>query len=132
MKEALKEELTGQNPYATVSLFVLLNDGGAGADSTASFNLNRLHLERALEHVDAFEYARFRHTLGSSDPGSTNGKKSEDFGNIVTMKVAEYMAQEESNSMRQFGVKLKERLEHLDQEVVKLKAPGVANSLDFE
>jgi len=26
VKEALKEELTGQHPYATVSLFVLLND----------------------------------------------------------------------------------------------------------
>jgi len=26
VKEALKEELTGGHPYATVSLFVLLND----------------------------------------------------------------------------------------------------------
>jgi hypothetical protein len=26
IKEVLKEELTGQHPYATVALFVLLND----------------------------------------------------------------------------------------------------------
>ncbi len=63
--------------------------------------------------MDAFEYARFRHTLGSSDPGSST-KKAEDFGIIVTTKVAEYMTQEESNSMRHFGEKLRDRLENLD------------------
>jgi hypothetical protein len=100
----------------------------------ASFNMNRMHLERALDHVDAFEYARFKHTLGSSDAGGSGGaaKKAEDFGMIVTMRVAEYLTQEESNSMRQYGEKLKDKLEQLDQDVVKLKAPGVANSLDYE
>jgi uncharacterized membrane protein len=87
VKEALKEEITGQNPYATVALFVLLNDSSQGSDSTASFNLNRLHLERALINMDAIEYARFRHTMGLADPG----KKAEDFGMIVTMKIGEYL-----------------------------------------
>lgn len=131
VKEALKEELTRQNPYATVALFVLLNDASQGSDSCASFNLNRLHLERALQNVDAFEYARFRHTLGAMDPANAQ-KKGEDFGMIVTMRVSEYLTQEQSNSMRHFGEKLKERLEQLDQEVVRLKAPGLTSTLEFE
>lgn len=51
---------------------------------------------------------------------------------IVTMRVSEYLTQEQSNSMRHFGEKLKERLEQLDQEVVRLKAPGLTSTLEFE
>lgn len=47
---------------------------------------------------------------------------------IVTMRIGEYLTQEESNSMRHFGEKLRDRLESLDQEVVRLKAPGIASS----
>jgi len=69
--------------------------------------------------------------MGSTDPGITN-KKPEDFGLIVTIKVAEYMEQEDSTHMRQFGEKLKNKLEQLDQDVVKLRAPGLTNSMDYE
>lgn len=48
VKEALKEELTGAHPYATVSLFVLMNDMSQNGDHAAAYNLNRLHLDRAL------------------------------------------------------------------------------------
>jgi hypothetical protein len=65
IKEVLKEELTGQHPYATVALFVLLNDESqVRLDSQASYHLNKLHLERALDHMDPVEYARFKTTIG--------------------------------------------------------------------
>lgn len=56
----------------------------------ASFNMNRLHLERALEFLDPREYARFRHSLGGSDPG-VSSRKAEDFGKIVTMRLNDYI-----------------------------------------
>jgi len=65
VKEALKEELTGAHPYATVSLFVLLNDSSQG-DTAAAYNLNRLHLDRALQHLNATEYAQFKHTISAN------------------------------------------------------------------
>lgn len=105
VKETIKEEMTAQLPYATVALFTLMNDvsqGSLGAETTASFNLNKLHLERALNYMDPREYGRFRTTLGMADPG-VPGKKSApapDFGAFVTKRVNEFVNQEESNSMR--------------------------------
>ena len=119
VKETLKEELTGQLPYATVALFVLINDqsqGSQGAEATASFNLNRLHLERALNYMDPKEYARFKTTIGLPDPGVQVKKNApiQDFGFLVTRKVNEFIQQEESTSMKNFGEKLKSKLEQLD------------------
>ena len=44
VKETLKQEFTGQHPYATVSLFVLLNDNSLTNDplnTTPAYNLNK-------------------------------------------------------------------------------------------
>jgi len=39
----------------------------------AAFNLNRLHLDRALAHMEATEYARFKHTIKGSTTTTTQG-----------------------------------------------------------
>lgn len=119
-----------------MALFVLLNDTSQGDKSAPAYNLNRLHLDRALGYLEPREYARFRHTVGNPEPAVPGGKaasvKNEDFGMLVTKRVAEYIEQEESTSQRAFGEKLRHRLEELDQEVVRLKAPGLMNPLDYE
>lgn len=62
VKEALKEELS-QHPYASVSIFVLINDNTAPTSITStSYSMNANHLERCLERMDAAEYARFKYT----------------------------------------------------------------------
>lgn len=88
--------MTAQLPYATVALFALMNDvsqGSLGAETTASFNLNKLHLERALNYMDAKEYGRFRTTLGLPDPGVPVKKSAPapDFGTFVTKRVNEFV-----------------------------------------
>jgi hypothetical protein len=101
--------------------------------------MNKLHLDRALNFMDATEYARFKHTISANyEPQSTRGRPSgntgglEDFASLVTLRIQEYTQQEESTGQRVFGEKLKSKLETLDQEVVKLKAPALTSAIDFE
>jgi hypothetical protein len=84
--------------------------------------------------MDPKEYGRFRTTLGLPDPGVVSRKsvQAPDFGSFVTKKVNEFINQEESNSMKQFGEKLKAKLEQLDQDVVKLKAPALTNQTEYD
>jgi hypothetical protein len=85
--------------------------------------------------MEPFEYARFKHTIGdvnhTSSPGANNSP-AEDFTHLVTRRVAEFVDQEESTAQRQFGERLKSKLEHLDQEVVKLRASSLVSALDYE
>lgn len=84
--------------------------------------MNKLHLDRALNFMDATEYARFKHTISANyDPQSTRGGRPsgntgdlEDFASLVTLHIQEYTQQEESTGQRVFGEKLKSKLETLD------------------
>lgn len=55
VKETLKEELS-LHPYASVALFVLVND------PQGNFVLHHQHLDRALSHLDPAEFARYKFT----------------------------------------------------------------------
>lgn len=55
----MKEELT-VHPYATVSLFVIMND-------PKGYNINSMHLDRAYTHLDAKEYGRLKYTHPTFD-----------------------------------------------------------------
>jgi hypothetical protein len=89
--------------------------------------MNKPHLERALDYMDEYEYARFKCTIGQADPGVSVNKKHrpEEFGPLVTRRLNELIQQEDNQAMKAFGEKLKTALEDLDHKVVKLKAPGL-------
>ena len=77
--ETLKDEMT-QHPYATVALFVLVND------PKQQYTLHANHLDKCLEQVDAAEYARYKFS-----------KAVAQFHEQVIKVVNEYSNQEENS-----------------------------------
>lgn len=85
------------HPYASVALFVLVND------PQGNFVLHHQHLERALSHLDPAEFARYKFT-----------KAVLPFQEAVVKKCNEYAAQEENKQQKKFGEALRARLEGID------------------
>ncbi len=113
VKETLKEELT-LHPYASVSLFVLIND------PKNNFVMHAQHLERALSNIDPAEFARYKYT-----------KAVAPFHEEVIKKCNEYASQEENATMKKFGEAVRARLEGIDQDIVKLKH-GFVNASEYD
>ena len=110
IKECLKTNLT-LSPYASVSLFVLMHD-------PKGFNANSTHLEKALNHLDPREYARFKDSY-------------QHFPEYVNPKIEEYQKNEESFASKDFAKRLLEKMNSLNQEIFKLKG-GYVNSAEYE
>lgn len=55
MKELLKEELCGA-PYASISIFVMMND-------PKGFSVNAPYFDKALQNLEATEYEKFKNTI---------------------------------------------------------------------
>lgn len=112
--ETLKEEFS-QHPYATVALFVLVND------PKGQYTLHANHLERCLENIDPAEYARYKFA-----------KAVAPFHEQVVKAVNDYSNQEDNSQQRRFGQSLRDKLEkQIDAEVVKL-GHGFVNGQEYD